>query len=244
MHIAICEDNEAQLQQMHQFLSTIISQVTLDAELSCFQNGDELLAAIETGFTPSVCFLDIYMEGTSGVDTAWGIKAKHHDCAVIFVTGSPDHMADGFEIGAVHYLQKPIDKDKVEKALYRALETVGQDARYVELTVNRQSRRVLLSEILYAESQGGCCYVYVKNSEEPLRVYMKLDVLEALFSHCRFLRCHHSYLVNLDAVTAPTQDCCFLLQNGTKIPIRQRSRKEILSVYNDYYFEQLRRGAL
>lgn len=151
-------------------------------------------------------------------------------------------MADGFDIGAVHYLLKPVRHESVEIALSRAITAVGFEARYVELTVNRKPVRVLLGDILYAETQANYCHIFTKSHSEPLRVYMRLDELESLLSHKRFLRCHHSFIVNLDAVTAATEDGRFLLQNGAKAPIRQRGRKEILSAYNDYYFAWLRRG--
>lgn len=244
MHIAICEDNAADTKRLRQALAAVIDETDLDAHFSCFASGEALLAALADGYTPSICFLDIYMTGVSGVVAAREVKKQHPRCALVFVTSSPEHMADGYDIGAVHYLIKPVDKNGVAAALQRSLQAVGREARYVALMINRQSRRVLLSDILYAETQAKCCYLYVKSSDEPLRAYLKLDELEALLSSTRFLRCHHSFIVNLAAVAAPTEDNCFLLSNGAKVPIRQRGRKEILAAYNEYHFERLRRGSL
>lgn len=244
MHIVICEDTENDLRRLEELVRTAIFDINLDAKLTCFSSGEELLRAVGDGFSPSVCFLDVYMQDITGVDTARKLKQTHPNCAMVFVTSSPDHMADGFDIGAVHYLLKPASREQVETALQRAISAVGFETRYVELTVNRKPIRILLGDILYVETQGNYCHIFLRGSSEPQRVYMRLDELENMLSQKRFLRCHYSFIVNLDAVTASTEDGCFLLQGGAKVPIRQRGRKEILNAYSDYYFEWLRRGDL
>lgn len=241
MKIAICEDAEQDWKRLHRQLSHIIENMDLDADITTFSSGEALLAAVDEGWVPTVCFLDVYLNQITGIDVARALKKKHPRTAIVLITSSPDHMADGFEIGAVHYLLKPASDDDVEEALHRALLVVDQQFRSVELIVNRQRCRVFLSDIIYAESQAKFCSVYLRNSDEPLRVYLRLDELEQTLSHPRFLRCHHSFIVNLDAISAPTEDgTLFLMQNGTFVPIRQRGRKETLALYNDYYFKRIR----
>lgn len=241
MKIAICEDVEQDLKQLHSQLSAIVDNMDLDAEISAFSSGEQLLAAMDAGWVPTVCFLDVYLPKITGIDVARAVKKKHPRTSIVVITVSPDYMADGFEVGAVHYLLKPVSEEKVVEALQRALQIVHQQFRSVELLVNRQRCKVFLSDIIYAESQAKFCSVHVRHSDEPLRVYLRLDELEQSLSHPRFLRCHHSFIVNLDAISAPAEDgALFLMQNGAHIPIRQRSRKEILALYNDYYFKRIR----
>lgn len=86
MHIAICEDTAADLQRLEELLRTAVFATNLDAEIHRFSSGEALLSAVDGGFSPSVCFLDVYMAGTTGVDAAREIKKRHPRCAIVFVT--------------------------------------------------------------------------------------------------------------------------------------------------------------
>lgn len=94
------------------------------------------------------------MSGISGVAAARTIRSKDRNAAIVFTTSSPDYYADGFAVGAVHYLLKPFNKSDIYEALDRCLRQVGQAERYIELTVNREVCRILLSDLLWAESRG------------------------------------------------------------------------------------------
>ena len=64
----------------------------------------------------------------------------------------------------------------------------------------------------------------------------KLGDLENRISERRFLRCHQSYLVNMDYISDAEEG--FVLKDGTDIPIRVRGRKEILESYHKYFTGQ------
>ncbi len=55
-----------------------------------------------------ILFLDIYMEGASGIDAANILRGKGYNGTLIFTTTSREHYAEGFDLAAAHYLIKPI----------------------------------------------------------------------------------------------------------------------------------------
>ena len=61
----------------------------------------------------------------------------------------------------------------------------------------------------------------------------KLGEIEKRINEKRFLRCHQSYLVNMDYIKDVEDD--FIMEDGTLVPIRVRGRKEILDTYYDYF---------
>lgn len=63
----------------------------------------------------------------------------------------------------------------------------------------------------------------------------KLSEVEARLGDRRFLRCHQSYLVNMDHVYKADKD--FLMENGAVVPIRVRSRKALTEAYYRYFVE-------
>ena len=160
MKIAICEDSREDLDTLQAMLHETLAYESIEAELCVYQDGETMLGALNSGEGWEVCFLDIYMPGVSGVELAEAIRAKSKNAVMVFTTSSPDHMADAYRVGAVHYLLKPFSQSDVDEALSRALRTAGHARRSIELVVDRVPRLILLSDILYAESQDHAVLLY------------------------------------------------------------------------------------
>jgi DNA-binding LytR/AlgR family response regulator len=69
---------------------------------------------------------------------------------------------------------------------------------------------------------------------------MRLDELLSLISDSRFLRCHRSFIVNLDHA-AYVKDNDFVMKDGSLVPIRREGRAQIKELFEDYCFEKQRR---
>ena len=238
MEIAICDDRAADRALLAEYLEAALETRRLDYTLRAFSGGEEMLSAM--GQVPyKINFLDIYMRGMSGVELARRIAGRDPKAAIVFTTTSPDYMAEGFQVGAVHYLVKPFTAQAVDQALERCLRLVGRSERYLELLVNRVPRRVLFSQVLYAESQNRYCAINTPG--QVLKAYMRLDELQGQLDDVRFLRCHRSFLVNMDHI-AGVLDYDFVLDSGARVPIRREERLRIKTAFEEYLFEKNRRG--
>lgn len=237
MLIAVCDDCEQDRQKLIRDLNAMIDERHIIAEIRSFSSGESLLLAMEEESFP-ICFLDIFMGGISGVDLARHLRRRNEKTAIVFTTTSKDYMADGFEVGAVHYLIKPFDSAAVGVALDRCIYLVGEAERFIEVMVDRQPRKVLLSELCYAESQNKACILHRQDGE--LHAWMALDELERVLNDPRFLRCQRSYLINLDYVRE-VRGTDFILANGTPVPMRRENRAAMKSRFEEYLFEKARR---
>ncbi len=95
-------------------------------------NGLEALAVIESDgeahVMPDLCFLDIHMPGLSGLDVARRIRDLSRDKArarmplVVFVTAYDEHAVEAFEHGAIDYVLKPFETDRLEETVERLKE--------------------------------------------------------------------------------------------------------------------------
>lgn len=244
MNISICEDIPAERERLCRLVFEQLERQGVNAVIHGYQDGEGMLNELDR-YPPAICLLDIYMDGISGVELAKHICERQPECAIIFVTSSNEHMAEGFEIGVVHYLLKPVDGKQVALALKRALRITGFEPQYVKLIVNRQFQKIRFADILYVESQARYCHIYLASKAEPLRVYIKLNELALRLSARRFLRCHQSYIVNLDAVSSLAENnTMFRLKNKILIPIRRQNRSTHIAAYENYCFEQSRRDML
>lgn len=237
MLIAVCDDQPKDRARLAKTLRAILEERRLAAELREYPSGEALLAALDRDAF-SVCFLDIFMEGISGVAAARHIRRRKLPTAIVFTTTSPDYMADGFEVGAVHYLVKPFTREAVETALERCLYLAGEAERFVEVTVEREPRRVLLSALRYAEVRNNACTLFL--TAEKLTAYLTLEELSRLLDDPRFLRCQRSFLVNLDHV-AELRGNDFLLTDGARVPVSREGRAAMKARFEQYLFEKARR---
>ena len=96
----------------------------------------------------------------------------------------------------------------------------------------RQYRYPFVDEILYLESDRHTVTLHMLDGS-VLETAEKLGNLEKKIEDPRFLRCHQSFLVNMDHITDVEEE--FLLRNGERVPIRVRVRKDVLDAYNHYF---------
>ena len=85
-------------------------------ELSVFTDAAEALACLGE-IRPELVFLDIELEGSSGLDVA---RQLPEDCVVVFTTAYAQYALDGYDLGVVDFLHKPFSYSRFETALVKA----------------------------------------------------------------------------------------------------------------------------
>ena len=98
-------------------------------------------------------------------------------------------------------------------------------------SMERQMRD-MADDIMYIDSDKHNVTLHLSDGSEIITVD-KLGEIEKRINEKRFLRCHQSYLVNMDYIKDVEDD--FIMEDGTLVPIRVRGRKEILDTYYDYF---------
>ena len=236
MKIAVCDDNPSDCKTICEYLKKYSDEFMLDYEVAEYYNGEELLkVCADTPF--GIVFLDIYMEGLSGVSLAYQLRAQEQHCAIIFTTSSPDFRADGFEVGAVHYLIKPITYDGVWTALERCKHLLLESERHFNVVTNRLTVKIRLRDVLFAEVYKN--QVLIHTTSGIVSTYSTLSELLTLMNDRRFLMCHRCYIVNMKYITQLLEED-FLLSNGEKVPIRKNGRQQIKEWYGNYLFQSVK----
>ncbi len=163
------------------------------------------------------------MSGLLGIDAAHKLRALGFDGAIIFSDRfRPISRWDSYDVAAAGYLLKPHSFDK----LCRCMDRVLQDFDTCTYQVQQRMRivRVPYTEITFIESSNSKCILH-RSDGSCYIVYKKLGKIEAELSDNRFLRCHQSYLVNMDFIAQADRQ--FHLTTGESVLIRQRDLKSI-----------------
>jgi len=237
LRIAVCDDYDNDRKMVSEHILSYAGKHLLDIEVEELQSGEALLdSSSQNPF--QMVFLDIYLEGISGVETAFKIREKDENCIIIFVSTSPDFRAEGFEVGAVHYLIKPAAYEGVETALNRCRRLFEEAEKCFEITVERRIVKVRTRDVLYAEVYGKTVLIHTVSG--TLKTYTTLSEIANLLEGGPFLICHRCYIVNMKFVSE-LLEADFLLENGEKVPIRKNGRQKIKEEYLQYIFHVIRK---
>lgn len=214
LRIAICEDEDRDAKHLH----SLIESSGIAAEISRFESGGAFLASRPTGRFDLI-FFDIYMGGVSGIETARVLREADENCGVVFITSSPDHMPEAFDVGAEQYLKKPVQKDKLEKVLKKRLSLVARTQKTCPVNEKGKRTDVPLDHIYYVEVHNHNCLVHTTNGMIDTGSTMTIENFEPFLTPPRFMRCHKSYIVNLSYVQGVGRD--FVMKNGQTVYIRR-----------------------
>lgn len=237
MNIAICDDLQAHNELLQKYVELYFVNHGLDLKLSCFLSGEAFLNNFMKN-EYEIVFLDIYMSGKSGMEVAHAIRDAGSKSLIIFTTTSLDHAIESYEVQAVHYLVKPLSYANVEKALDRCQKLFTEADKYIEIKSERIMVRILLKELIYAEVYSNVTVLHTVSSD--IKTYMSLNELELLLPGEEFLRCHRSYIVNMNFI-AGNENCDFILKSNQKVPIRRQDKIKMKQLYADYLFNYIRR---
>ena len=234
MKVAICDDSAQDAELICALLREHFDKNGFIGELHTFASGEALAA----GFAAQpfdVVFLDIYMEGMNGLKTAERLRALDPGFSLVFITSSTDHALDCFSLGTDGYVVKPIQREDIDRAFSKCRDVFLKNGRYIEVPSDRTKRKIPLHKILFMEVYGKAVLVHTR--KETIKTSVPLDELEKMVN-VPFLRCHRSYIVNLNYVEALQPDD-FKMQDGSLVPLRQRGRAELRDAYADFLSDRL-----
>ncbi|MCH5258881.1 MAG: response regulator transcription factor [Lachnospiraceae bacterium] len=225
MKIAICDDEVRGRERIRTLLEKEFSQ----AQTCEFDSGMKLLESAENGYQPDIVLLDIAMEGMDGMETARRLK-EMSDAILIFVTGVKEQVFQAFDVGAFHYLMKPVDQDKMTDVLRRAMQEVEKRKaapRYLLVKAEGSHHKIPVDDILYAENSGRKVILHMKTG--CLEYYERMNHLEEVLGE-GFYRCHRGYLVALSAVSGYDHDSITISQ-GDRIYLAKQKYSEFVKLY-------------
>jgi len=234
MNIAVCEDIIADADAICDYLSEHFHKNGYMGEIHRFTSGEALLDAFSPGLF-DVVFLDIYMGGITGVETARKMRETDPGFALVYVTSSDNHAREAYTLRACAYVSKTIGPKEMELALSQCRAVFLKNARFIEVTSNRQAVKIPLAKILYAEVYNR--YVLFHTDAGVMTAAMKLDDVEREVGK-PFLRCHRSYLINMNHIDKLLEQD-IIMQNGDLVPMRQRGKTEIRGAYSDFLTNRL-----
>lgn len=228
---AICDDNKADAEYVAELLTEWAKERGYVVRAKCFPSAESFLFHYAEDKAYDILLLDIEMGETDGVALAKKVRQEDESLQIVFITGYPDYIGEGYEVAALHYLMKPVDRKKLFMVLDRAAVNLQKHKQAVVLPVDGEEVKVPVEAIQYVEAFSHRVSVVTTKGIYELR--RSISEMETLFGK-GFVRCHRSYLVGLHFV-AGLSKTKVTLDDGTELPLSRSSAAMVHKAFVEYY---------
>ena len=185
----------------------------------CYEadNGQEVLSYFEQ-VSPDLIFLDVEMPLLDGIETARRLQDISPDTPIVFVTAHEGYRTEAFEVYAMDYLVKPFSMDRLNSTLDRIADWIALreraqtiQAKPVVSSGMLKKDRILIKgrdesiviqfdDIVLVKRENRQSLLCLTDGS-TLSTHETLSELELRLSPEMFLRCHKSYIINLNYVS-------------------------------------------
>ena len=160
--VAIVDDNSVDAEYVQRILNAWSQDRQIHVQTEPFASAESFLFRYAEDKVWDILLLDIEMGAMDGVSMAKRVRQDNEAVQIVFITGYSDYIAEGYEVAALHYLMKPVNKDKLFTVLDRALEKRKQEERCLNLSSSGEMVRIPFYEIRYLDVHQNYVTVHAK----------------------------------------------------------------------------------
>jgi len=226
MNVLICDDIKSEAHK----LANMMTGRGFDINIKVFYNAADSLEYISSGAKVDVCFLDIVMPGTSGIELAFSLREYGYTGFIVFLSASKDYGPESYQVKAFNYLVKPISISDIRVIFEELTDALSMaDTAGILIKAHESTRNLPFRSISFIEVENN--YVFFRLTDNSiLKVRTPLtEIAEALQEDSRFIRCHRSFIVNISEVKSMKNND-FTMKSGAVVPI-SRNNTEAKKMY-------------
>jgi two-component system response regulator AlgR len=225
LKILVVDDEPLAIERLQVLLSRI-EGVTL---VGTAPDGEAAIRVAEA-LQPDLLLLDISMPGMDGIEVARALAGSSVDPAIIFITAFDNFAVAAFDVAAIDYLMKPVDGERLKRALDRAREALAKGrgegaappSRYVqEFWVPDQHGLVRIAAEDVDRITAERDYMRLHVGSRSWLIYRTIGRLEEELDPDMFIRVHRSVILRRDTISGLTRD------NGGHWAARLRDGAEV-----------------
>lgn len=215
-NIAIVEDDEEVASQLKEFIKRYMDENGLLHSLAHFTSAESFLFRDVNAF--DIILMDIQLPKMDGMSAVRKLRETNASVPVMFVTSLAQYAIDGYEVGALDFIVKPVSYYNFALKFRRAVNFAGRNTDNNIVVRNKTQTNVIrMSDVVYVEIVGHTVSYHTESETFQGTGTMK-KVCEQ-FKGFPFSLCNQSYLVNLRHVTQA---------NGTEVTVAVGGEKKML----------------
>lgn len=233
MKIAIVDDVAAEQDILKKYIGEWAADKKEIIEFKEFFSSESFLFVWEEDKTFDLLVLDIEMGEMNGFELAKKIRAEEKNIPIMFVTGYDEYMQYGYDVSALHYLLKPVSKERLGYALDKLKSVLKDEEKSLILNTVDEVKRIPIDEIMYVEAAGHGSILHA--IDEVLTLKESLGTIEKQVADSpEIIKCHRAYIVNLRFVSA-IKNSDLILDNNEVIPVSRNQMKNVQARFLKFY---------
>ena len=239
MNIALIDDRDEDRAHLERILKEYDSIHKVGMNFYHFDSGEALLAEYQP-FRFAVVFLDIYMDGISGIETAKCIRKVDDDARIVFLTTSEAFRPDAFSVFATSYLVKPCAQAQVFQTLDHIFRLRTSEEGRLSFSYDRQDFSLPYGDVVSLETDGN----YLSIADKAGRIYRTRMTFSAAVEQLdsRFLVLMKGVAVNMDQVAQIQDGYCRML-DGRRLPLHVKRQAALRDQWLNYKFTRIRENS-
>lgn len=229
MRAAICDDEKAMQTTLVNLLNEYKQLRGIDVYVDKYDNGYALVRALKEK-EYEIVFMDYQMEGIDGMETSRLIRSANKECIIIFVSAYPEVAVDSYEVDTFRFIVKPINKEKLFKAIDDYLKTIDYDNLLI-LKTHEGTWKIKTSDIIYAEAKGK--HTIIRTSKSIFEIHIHLKKIEDKLPPEKFFRCQKSYIAGFAHIKSHT-NTEITFDNGERALIGKAYTVKFKKAFQEY----------
>ena len=230
LNFVLCDDCKSAINKLSKMLEAIFIQNKLDGQIVySTQNPSDLLKYVKDNPT-NVVILDIDLNNDiSGLDLAETIRKKDKNIYIIFITGHLEFGLVAYRYKTFDYIAKPLTFERFEETILRLYDDATCDnPKYIRLDNNKTI--IPENSVKYIQKEG--MKLIFTTDTRDYEVYSSFNKLQPLLPK-QFVRCHKSYIVNLDKINdIDFSTNTILFSDNKKCYIGPKYKNDFKGVFN------------
>jgi DNA-binding LytR/AlgR family response regulator len=235
VNIGICDDNKIYLEYLEQLLKTQYN----DYDNITFNTltPSELASLIKAESCPyDIILTDIDMGEFNGIDLAKKINKVNPSCIIIFISNYINYATEVYEATHIYFVIKSDVEKRLPKALEKAFSVLhSRHSKYYTFRFQNIDYKISLEDITHIEALGR--YLYIHDNKNSYKCIKSLKTTLNDLSD-DFVRCHNSYIVNMNYIQSISRTGC-VLTNNMNLPISMTYWKSFQASYVKFVSKKL-----
>lgn len=229
--IAICDDNENQISELRRLLDEWAADKPFALAIEEYISAESFLFSYHDK-PCDLLLLDIEMRGINGMKLAKHLRSNGDMLPIVFITGYSDYISEGYDVEALHYLLKPVSKEKLFAVLDKYVEKRSVKADELLIETADGATHISVDRITYIEAFGRKTALHLSD-DTIIDCTMSISKFSAMQVN-GFVSSHRSYIVNLRYVRTIGKTA-LILDNGEEIPLSRRLYSDVNRRFIEFY---------
>ena len=199
LNFALCDDNLSIVNKLAKMLEAIFIKNKLPGEIVLVEtNPNELLEFINSENSVDVLLMDIDLKSNiNGIDLVNTIRTTNKSMYIIFTTAHLEYGLLAYKCKTFDFLPKPITSERLEETILRIFEDVYEEPKKF-IKIDNKKTFITENSVCFIKKDG--MKLIFKAKSRDYEIYSSFsNISNNLPSN--FIRCHKSYIINLDNVT-------------------------------------------